>query len=67
MLWKCCVIAGKTNYRSQQDKIVCEMNKISVYHFLKERDEENQFQMPIWMLQTIQLFVNYIDLQILIL
>ena len=34
---------------------------------LSHKTEPNQmFQIPIWILQTIQLFVNYIGLQILI-
>ena len=41
---KCCVFACKTNYRSQQDKTMWgEINKIPVYHFLKNEDEREQW------------------------
>ena len=42
MLCNCCVFACKANYRNQQDKTFREMNKISIYRFLKDKDDREQ-------------------------
>ena len=33
------ILVCKTNYRNQQNETVCEMDKISFYHFSNHNDE----------------------------